>query len=97
MRWIVSGSITRWLIGTVVPWILIAIGAPAEMKMSEAFLSAMTWNSLSRITAGLRRQRLQWISKGSGAQQFVDAGLGARLRVDPLHDDRAVQAVLAVG
>src|SRR5215211_1747360 len=33
----------------------------------------------------------------SGAQQFVDAGLGARLGSHALDDHRAVQAVAAVG
>src|SRR5690606_20082959 len=37
------------------------------------------------------------VRASGAAQQFVDAGLGARLRVDLLDDHRAVQTVLAVG
>jgi hypothetical protein len=33
------------------PFSLMLIGAPTEMKMSEAFLSAITWNS--RVIAGM--------------------------------------------
>jgi hypothetical protein len=35
-------------------------------------------------------------SRASSAKQIVDAGLGAGLGVDPLDDDCAVEAVLAV-
>jgi hypothetical protein len=34
-----------WLTGTATPLILMLMGAPTDMKMSEAFLSAITWNS----------------------------------------------------
>ena len=34
-----------WFTGMAMPLILMLIGAPTEMKMSEAFLSAMIWNS----------------------------------------------------
>ncbi len=50
MRWIISGSMTCWLIGMVWPWILMWIGVPAVMKMSEAFFSAINWKRLSKIT-----------------------------------------------
>ncbi len=34
-----------WFTGTAMPLILMLIGAPTERKMSEAFLSAISWNS----------------------------------------------------
>ncbi len=34
-----------WFTGMATPLILMLIGAPTERKMSEAFLSAMIWNS----------------------------------------------------
>ena len=34
-----------WFTGTAMPLILMLIGAPTETKMSDAFLSAMIWNS----------------------------------------------------
>src|ERR1041384_7144632 len=34
-----------WFTGTATPLILMLVGAPTDMKMSEAFLSAITWNS----------------------------------------------------
>jgi low affinity Fe/Cu permease len=39
---IIAGSITCWLTGTMVPRILMWIGAPAVMKMSDAWRSAIT-------------------------------------------------------
>ena len=41
----VSGVTICWLIGMVTPLILMLIGAPTEMKMSEAFFSAISSSS----------------------------------------------------
>ena len=41
----ISEVMMVWLTGTATPLILMLIGAPTERKMSDAFLSAMTWNS----------------------------------------------------
>ena len=41
----VSEVMMVWLTATAMPLILMLIGAPTERKMSDAFLSAMTWNS----------------------------------------------------
>ncbi len=40
----VSGVIMVWLTGTDWPLILMLIGEPTDRKMSDAFLSAITWN-----------------------------------------------------
>jgi len=34
-----------WFTGTATPLILMLIGAPTYRKMSDAFLSAITWNN----------------------------------------------------
>src|SRR5690606_31745613 len=70
------------------------IGAPTEMKTSEAFCSAISSNS--RFIAihpppPLRRFGVLF------AQQFVDTGFRARLRVHLLHDDGCIEAVFSVG
>src|SRR5688572_9431836 len=82
-----------WFTGTATPLILILIGAPTDMKMSEAFLSAITWKS--RFIADI------FFSSCSlclvAAQQFVQAGLGPGLGIDLLDDDGTVQAVPCVG
>src|SRR6185503_7626368 len=83
-----------WFTGTATPLILMLIGAPTDKKMSEAFLSAMTWNS--RFIADIFppcSSRPALVS----AQQLVQAGLRPGLGIDLLDDDRTVQAVLAVG
>ena len=41
-----SAVITAWFTGIATPCSLILMGAPTEMKMSDAFLLAITWNSL---------------------------------------------------
>ena len=41
----VSGVTICWLIGIVTPLILMLIGAPTEMNMSEAFFSAISSSS----------------------------------------------------
>ena len=41
-----------WLTGIATPLILMLIGEPTERKMSDAFLSAMIWNS--RFIADMR-------------------------------------------
>src|SRR5215210_3523603 len=76
-----------WFTGTATPLILMLIGAPTEMKMSEAFFSDITWNS--RFIADI-------VFILIAAQQFVEAGLRACLCVDLFYDHRTVQAVLAV-
>src|SRR5215208_2614517 len=76
-----------WFTGTATPLILMLIGAPTEMKMSEAFFSDITWNS--RFIADI-------VFILIAAQQFVETGLGACLGVDLFYDHRTVQAVLAV-
>src|SRR5678816_2323609 len=78
------------------PLILMLIGAPTDRKMSDAFLSAMIWNSFfiadiwSPLVAALRSASL------IPPQQFVQACLGAGFRIDRLDDHRTVQAVFAV-
>ena len=61
MRWIIVGSMACWLIGSVLPSILMWIGVPTVMKMSEAFFSAIRANSLSMIIgrAAVERGRPQ--------------------------------------
>ena len=46
-----SGSSLSWLTGTHTPLILIVTGEPTEMNRSEAFFSAISWNSLSNAIA----------------------------------------------
>ena len=62
-------------------------GEPAEMKMSEAFFSAISCRSFSmnmRAPPGV---------PSVAPQQLVDACLGAGLRVDLLDDHRAIQTI----
>src|SRR5258708_2983833 len=94
----VSGVIMVWLTGTSWPLILMLIGAPTEMKMSDAFLSAMIWNSLfiADISAPLRLHVLIQIHCTLIApEKIVQAGLGARLGVDLFYYHRTIQAVFA--
>src|SRR5258708_5171583 len=91
----VSGVIMVWLTGTSWPLILMLIGAPTEMKMSDAFLSAMIWNSLfiADISAPLRLHVLIQIHCTLIAPwKMVHAGLGARLGVDLFYYHRTIQA-----
>jgi hypothetical protein len=39
---VISASIGCGLTGMMLPWILMLIGEPAEMKMSDAFFSAIS-------------------------------------------------------
>src|SRR5688572_14431988 len=84
-----------WFTGTALPLILMLIGAPTEMKMSDAFLSAMTWNR--RFIADIGFPSLKPAASLIAPQQFVEACLGPRLRVDLFYNDRTVQAVACVG
>src|SRR3954463_15714395 len=74
-----------WLIGTAVPLILMLIGDLTDKKISEAFLSAIRWNSRFIADMGPSPwipERRSWLI---AAQQVVDARFCARLRVDLLH------------
>src|SRR5688500_1444580 len=73
-----------WLTGTATPLILMLIGAPTDMKMSDALLSAITWNS--RFIADM----------SIPPQKLVEAGLRPGLGIDPFNDHRTVQAVTCV-
>src|SRR5882672_2756309 len=72
----------------MLPWILMLIGEPAEMKMSEAFFSAMIWSSFS--------MNISCASRLIAPQQLIDARFGPGLRVDLLDDDRAVETIPAI-
>ena len=61
--------------------VVAALGMAFELELRDEFGGARVHSAASSVRA----------------QQLVDAGLGARLRVDALDDHRAVQAVLAVG
>src|SRR3569833_1436633 len=87
-------SIFCWLIGSRWPLILMCIGDPTDMNRSDAFLSFINWNSRS---IAIVLSSVESAARAGFPQQFVDAGLGARLGIDALDDHRAVQAVLAVG
>src|SRR6266853_542398 len=80
-------SIACWLMGMATPLILILMGDPTDRKMSEAFLSAISWNSrfIADMASPLRRGQSLL-----AAQQIVDAGLRAGLGVDLLDDHRTV-------
>ena len=56
-----SAVITAWLTGMAMPLILMLIGAPTDRNMSDAFFSAISWNSrfIADIVAPLRTLRLQ--------------------------------------
>src|SRR3954462_14395448 len=82
-----------WLTGTDTPLILMLIGAPTEMKMSDAFLSAMIWNS--RFIADICSPLVS-TSGSLIPQQVVEARLGAGLGVDLFYNHRTVKAVFAV-
>src|SRR5262245_41868065 len=87
-----------WFTGMATPLILMLIGAPTETKMSDAFLSAMIWNS--RFIADME------LSLGVAAEpapaslippeKFVQAGLRAGLGIDFFDNHRTVKAVLAI-
>src|SRR5260221_13112655 len=72
------------------PWILMVIGEPAEMKMSEAFFSPMSWSNFSMNM----RAPVPFLV---APQQFIDSRLGAGLRVDLLDDDGAVETIPPIG
>src|SRR5450830_1450562 len=81
-----SGSSFWALMGIRLPLILIWTGEVTAKNMSEAFFSFISWNKRS-IAMG---------NSLDAAQQFVDARLGTGLGIDPLDDDGAIQAVLAI-
>src|SRR5262245_4605786 len=89
-----SPVITAWLTGMATPLILMLIGEPTERKMSEAFFSAISWNS--RFIADIWTPRNLVAASLIPPQQFVQAGFGAGLRVDLFYNDRAIKAVFAV-
>src|SRR6267143_5002855 len=88
----VSEVMMVWLTGMATPLILMLIGAPTERKMSDAFLSAMTWNS--RFIADMSFSDQDCTSL-IPPQQFIQAGLGAGLGVYLLHNHRTVQPAAA--
>src|SRR5690242_5063383 len=84
-----------WLTGTDTPLILMLIGAPVEMKMSDAFLSAMIWNS--RFIADICCPLVATSPSLIPPQQVVEACLGAGPGVYLFYNHCTVKAVLAVG
>src|SRR5436853_2513048 len=80
-----SASIDCGFTGMIVPVILMLIGDPFEMKMSEAFFSAIKVSSFSMNMDSIP------------SQQFVDARLGAGLGIDLLDDDCAIETIPALG
>src|SRR6267143_5825834 len=89
----VSEVMMVWLTGMATPLILMLIGAPTERKMSDAFLSAMTWNSSFIADMSFSDQDCTSLIP---AQQFIQAGLGAGLGVYLLHIHRTIQPAAAV-
>src|SRR6185503_3574214 len=89
------------------PLSLMLIGEPTDRKMSDAFLSAMIWNSLfiADICCPPLVPLLPAFLRGGSTsygslippQQFVQAGLGAGFGIDRFYNHSTVQAVLAVG
>src|SRR5688500_1184503 len=93
-----SASIAWGFTGVGLPWILIVIGEPAEMKMSEAFFSAISCRSFSM---NMCVYPLPGLPQGGGEclvapQELVDSRLGAGLGVDLLDDDRAIETIPAI-
>src|SRR5471032_1658698 len=91
------------------PLILMWTGEFTAKNMSDAFFSFISWNrrSMAIFISSICRRYAEMPRAGrragpraartsNPAQQFVDAGLRAGLRVDALDDHRAVQRVLAV-
>src|SRR5689334_4173662 len=83
-----------WLTGTATPLILMLIGAPTDRKMSDAFFSAMIWNS--RFIADMPHPPKPVGASLIPSQQFVQACLRAGLRVDFFDNYCTVEAVFAV-
>src|SRR5882672_4265751 len=93
-----------WLTGTAWPLILMLIGAPTETKMSDAFLSAMIWNSrlIADISSPLRlyvlplHVLLQIHCTLITPQKIVQAGLRTRAGIYLFYNDRTVQGAAAL-
>src|SRR5262249_39103821 len=91
-------KVSGWSVsGRIWPLILMRIGVFAERYTSDAALSAISRSTRSMLPLPLLIVRFPLLSlsiaAASGAQQLVDAGLGAGLRVHALDDHRAGQAV----
>ena len=88
--------------GTHWPLMRIMAGEWADRYTSDAFFSAIKRRIRSivpetPVVAMVQSLLERRIVRGeSVAQQVVQAGLGAGLRVDPLDDDGGVQAVFAI-
>src|SRR6185295_1802266 len=82
-----SASMAAGLTGMIVPMILMLMGEPAEMKMSEAFFSAISCRSFSMNMCAL---------PGLVAEQLVDAGLRAGPSVDLSDDHRTIETIPAI-
>src|SRR5207248_1642803 len=76
------------------PCSLMLMGAPTEMKMSEAFLLAITWNSL--FIADMVPPRTVNSASLIPPQQFVQAGLRPGLGIDSFDNYCAIEVTLAV-
>src|SRR5258706_9631948 len=83
-----SPSIGCGFTGMIVPWILMLIGEPAEMKISEAFFSAISCKSFSMNIGALLLV---------APQQLVYSCFRASFRVDLLDDDGAIETIPALG
>src|SRR5436190_1758187 len=75
----------------------IRIGELAERKTSDAPFSDISRSTRSMFPPLMGILSAMVEETRSVAQQIVDAGLGARLRVDTLHDHGAIKAVGAAG
>src|SRR5688572_501681 len=70
------------------------IGEPTDRKMSDAFLSAMTWNN--RFIADMLLSPECQTASLIPAQQFVQTGFCPRSGVHLLDDDRTVKSAATV-
>src|SRR5574339_107334 len=85
-----------WLTGIATPLILMLIGAPTETKMSDAFLSAMIWNSFFIADMCSLPGTCFLCASLIPPQQFVQACLRASLGIYLFNNHRTVEAVFAV-
>src|SRR5258708_8700935 len=86
-----SAFIACGLTGMMLPWILMLMGEPAEMKMSEAFFYAISCRSFS-----MNMVVRPLVSRSLAAEQLVYSRFGTGFRVDLLDYHRAVETIPAI-
>src|SRR3954467_13337985 len=98
MRLVAAESRRLASTGTRSPLILICTGEPAVKNMSEALVSAISLKSDLTNMGSPGSFLPDIVPRPTGprealiaAQKLVDAGFGARLGVDLLHDHRAIE------